>query len=388
MQIAFVTETYPPETNGVSLTVRRAVENLRQRGHCVRLVRPRQAVDADGKAGFAAPNDWLVPGLPVPMYSSLRVGCATPGGLRRHFLAGKTELVHVATEGPLGWAAVTAARALGLPVTSDFRTNFHSYAPYYRLGWAADKVKNYLRWLHNLTACTFVPTRQTQAALRADGFERLHLVGRGVDSIQFSPRWRDAQLRVQWGADHGPVLLYVGRLAAEKNVALALRAYRAVRQLVPHARMVVVGTGPMHAALAHDFPDVLFVGEQRGEALAQHYASADLFLFTSMTDTFGNVVLEALASGLPVLAYNMAAAAEHVRERVSGRLVARGNENDFVIAACLLASQREEIESMRAHARFAALRADWNVVLGAFEQKLLDIGHGHPAAVAQDVVAA
>ena len=368
MRIAYVTETYPPELNGVSLTVDRTVRHLRERGHEVELIRPRQpsesACDDD--------DEWRTSGFPIPMYPDLRFGLASSTRLQQRFERTRPQLVHVATQGPLGRAAVRAALALDVPATSDFRTNFHQYSRYYGLGWLAPVVCDYLRRFHNQTRRTFVPTPAVRDELARAGFERLAVVGRGVDTEHFSPKKRSAALRAQWGCDDAPVLLYVGRLAAEKNVQLALCAFDAVRTRLPTARMVVVGDGPMRRRLEAHFPAARFVGVLRDEALAQHYASADLFLFPSLTDTFGNVTLEALASGLPVVAYDQAAAAVHVDDCDSGLLVTPGDERAFVAAACSLAWQHQYLASVRQRARTAALRARWDDVLLRFETQLAE----------------
>lgn len=370
MRICYVTETYPPEVNGVSLTAARAVAWLRAAGHEVELIRPRQRGEA---AGAAEEGEWRSAGFPIPMYRDLRFGFAWSATLARHFAQKRPQLVHVVTEGPLGWAAVAAARRLGLPVSSDFRTNFDQYSRYYRLGWFAPVIGSYLRALHNRTRRTFVPTARAQRELLSAGFERVEVVARGVDAQRFSPAKRDRALRARWGAGHGPVLLYVGRLAPEKNVALALEAWQRAHELVPSARMVVVGDGPLRARLEREFPQAIFAGTQTGEALAAHYASADLFLFPSLSETFGNVTLEALASGLPVVAFDAAAAAEFVTNRVNGRLIAPGDDAAFIVAAGLLASLHGELDPMREAAREAACRADWPAVLARFEAQLLEI---------------
>jgi glycosyltransferase involved in cell wall biosynthesis len=381
MRIAYVTETYPPEINGVALTVARTVAHLRARGHAVELVRPCQDGECPGDCRGAAGDEWHARGWPIPVYREMRFGLARPSTLAARFALTRPQIVHVATEGPLGWAAVRAARRLGLPATSDFRTNFHSYSRYYGLGWAEGAIAGYLRRFHNGTARSFAPTRQVQRTLAEAGFERVEVVGRGVDAARFTLLRRDAALRARWGADplgQGPVLLYVGRVAAEKNVALALRAYRAARAAVPSARMVVVGDGPLLARLRREHPDVTFAGRQCGEALAAHYASADVFLFPSLTDTFGNVTLEALASALPVVAFDVAAAAEHVVHGVSGLLAEPGDEAAFEQAACALARAHPlGLEPMRRAARMAALRADWRGVMRRFEEQLAEVAHAH-----------
>jgi len=367
MRIAFVTETFPPEVNGVALTVERTVRHLRRAGHDVLLVRPRQS----GDAPEADETQCLTQGMRIPMYPQLRVGLAGSGALRRCLERFDADLVHVATQGPLGRAAVNAAQRLRIPVTSDFRTNFHVYCQHYGLGFARELVMRYLRSFHNRTAGTFVPCAGLRDDLLARGFERVEVIGRGVDARAFAPLRRSDALRAQWGArPDAPVLLYVGRLATEKNVPLALQAFAAVRAQVPAARMVVVGDGPLTHGLQTAHPDVHFAGVLRGEALATHYASADVFVFPSLSETFGNVTLEAMASGLCVVAFAAAAAGELLRDGRSGLLVSPGDSAGFVQAVCAAAAGRVDVAGLRQQARQAALRNDWEPVLQGFEQRL------------------
>jgi glycosyltransferase involved in cell wall biosynthesis len=364
MHIAYVTETYPPELNGVALTVARMVRGLRARGHAVQLVRPRQA----GEPERDSADEWVAPGMPIPMYPQLRIGLPVVGRLSERFGRLRPDLVHVATEGPLGWAAVRAARLLGIPVTSDFRTNFDQYSAHYGFGWMSGAVRAYLRHFHNSTDRTLVPTPSVRLALARKGYERLDVLGRGVDAQLFSPVWRSETLRASWGVTNGaPVLLHVGRLASEKNVPLAFRAYEAVRARVPGAKMVVVGDGPLRARLQQQTPDAIFVGQQGGAALAQHYASADIFLFPSVTETFGNVTLEALASALLVVAFRSGAAAVHIEDCSSGVLVENGDDQGFIAGACALAQQFRWLDPMRRRARDSALQATWDAVVSRFE---------------------
>jgi len=235
-------------------------------------------------------------------------------------------------------------------------------------------VTRYLRDFHNRTAVTFVPCVPLRSELRALGFERVEVLGRGVDSRLFSPQRRSAALRRRWGAGaDDPVLLYVGRLASEKNVPLAFDAFAAVRERVPAARMVVVGEGPLQRELRARHPDVHFAGLQRGEALAAHYASADVFLFPSLSETFGNVTLEAMASGLCVVAFAVAAAGELVRDSRSGLLAQPPDHDAFIRAACTAAAHEVDVTALRRQARQTALRSDWEPVLQTFEQRLCEL---------------
>ena len=375
MRIAYVTETYPPELNGVSLTVERTVRFLRAQGHLVELIRPRQP----GEAALDADDELRTAGCAIPVYRELRFGLARVGPLVRRFQRTRPEIVHLATPGPLGWAALAAARSLGIATTSDFRTNFHQYSRYYRIAFLAGPVLGLLRRFHNLTRRTFVPTRSAAAELRAAGFHNLTVVGRGVDSKRFSPTLRSDELRARWQAGAAPVLLMVGRVASEKNVELGLRAFEKARALRPGTQMIVVGNGPARVALERAHPDARFVGVLRGDELAAHYASADVFLFPSLSDTFGNVVMEALASGLPVIAFDTAAPSEHVVDKVSGRLVAPGDEHAFIAAVAEIVDRGADLAPMRAAAVLAAKRASWPDVLARFETHLADTLHASEA---------
>ncbi len=367
MRIAYITETHPPEINGVSLTAERALRHLRQAGHTVQLVRPRQR----GEDPLDSPLEWRTAGGPIPMYPELRYGWATIGAMRRRWRETAPDLVHVTTPGPLAWAALRAARAEGISTSADFRTNFHAYSRHYGLGWLEPLVLGYLRALHAMADCNFVPTPALAEQLQASGFQRLQVIGRGVDARQFSPAHRDPALRRAWGAADGDaVMLHVGRLAPEKNVGLALQAWQALQARRPGVRLVVVGDGPLRQRLQAQHPGVVFAGTQRGEALARHYASADLFLFPSLTDTFGNVTLEALASGLALVAFDTAAAALHGRDGLSACLAAAETTDAFIAAAERALDSAAPASMLRQRAREAALRADWDLQLRAFDQRL------------------
>ena len=379
MRIAYVTETYPPEVNGVALAVARVVSHLRHRGHAVDLLRPAQRHE---RPGPASEQEWLSLGCPIPVYPDLRFGLATVGALVRRLQAQQAELAHIATPGPLAWAAVQAASKLGLALSADFRTNFHQYSRYYGLGLLAPLVEAGLRQLHRRVQRTFVPSRSAYRQLAARGFRRLQLLGRGVDTACFSPAWRCEALRESWQAGRGPVLLHVGRLAPEKNVELALRAHALLSRARPDCRMVVVGDGPLRARLERRFPAVRFVGVLRGEALSRAYASADAFLFPSLSDTFGNVTLEAMASGLPVLAFNTAAAADLIVPRVNGFLATVGDDTSFLDGALRFASPPAAFNALRHQARQTALQQQLPEVLSAFESALQQLCEERPLAAA------
>jgi glycosyltransferase involved in cell wall biosynthesis len=367
LRVAVVTETYPPEVNGVAATIARAVDGLHQRGHELQLLRPRQTA-ADKAAQHERFAEVLLRGLPIPRYPQLKMGLPARRALMRLWATRRPDVVHLVTEGPLGWSALQAATALKLPVVSDFRTNFHAYSAHYGMAWLRHPIMVYLRKFHNRTACTMVPTEGLRAELKTSGFRGLRVVSRGVDTRLFDASRRSVALRQSWGAGPGDmVVLCVGRLAAEKNMGTLLRAFEAMRALDPKVRLVLVGDGPERASLQQGCPGAVFAGLRRGEDLAAHYASADLFLFPSTTETFGNVVPEAMASGLPVLAFDYAAAHQLVRHGDSGLLVAFDNQQAFCDAAQRLAGQLGWVRAMGAQARVTARRLDWGRIVEQIE---------------------
>ncbi|WP_019627107.1 glycosyltransferase family 1 protein [Thioalkalivibrio sp. ALJT] len=375
LELALVTETWPPEVNGVAHTLARLVEGMRARGHHVQLLRPRRAgeVRAPGADVASDAEAVVLPGIPLPGYEGLRMGLPAARRLTRLWQARRPDAVYIATEGPLGHSALRVARRLGIPVASGFHTQFDGYAAYYGVGWLTPIVRALLRRFHNRCAVTLAPTQALADELAGQGFERVAVMARGVDTRRFAPQWRSVALRQQWGVDEtAPVVLYVGRLASEKNLPLAFAAFRALQQRVPAARLVLVGDGPARAALEREHPDALFAGQQVGADLAGYYASADLFLFPSSSETFGNVVIEALASGLPVLAFDTAAAHQYVISGVHGARVPFTGDTAvdaaaFVAAAAALGDDPPGWVEMGGHARSRARGLDWAQVVGQFE---------------------
>jgi glycosyltransferase involved in cell wall biosynthesis len=367
LRVAVVTETWPPEVNGVAATISRVVQGLHERGHQIQLVRPRQA-GGDEAAQDDRYAEVLLRGLPIPRYPQLRLGLPARRALKARWALQRPDVVHLVTEGPLGWSALHAALQLKLPVVSDFRTNFHAYSGHYRMPWLRAPILAYLRKFHNRTSCTMVPTEGLRSELAASGFAGLRVVARGVDTRLFDPARRNPALRAAWGA--GPadlVVLGVGRLAAEKNLGLLLQAFEAIQAQDRRARLVLVGDGPERAALQQRAPRAVFAGMRHGEDLATHYASADLFLFASVTETFGNVVPEAMASGLPVLAFDYAAPGQLVEHGANGLLVPMGDDAGFVAQAARLAGQGGWMRAMGAQARVKARGLAWGQIVEQIE---------------------
>ncbi len=349
MRYAIVTETYPPEINGVALTVQSLELGLRERGHTVGLIRPRQS-----PASTSVPHEHLVASVPLPRYPGLRFGLPATRKLISLWNQHRPDAIYVATEGPLGWSALRAARALRIPAATGFHTRFDLYMRDYGVSFLQSVALHWMRRFHNGAQATLVPTEALREELRGMGFQHATRLPRAVDNVLFHPARRDDALRAAWGLRaENLAVIHLGRIAPEKNLGLAVRAFRNIQQRCPDARFIWVGDGPAREQLAKDNPDFVFCGIQRGEALARHFASSDLFLFPSRSETYGNVTLEAMASGVPTVAFDYGAAHECLRDGEHGAAVADGtadSDDAFVRAAVRIAADA----SLRAHMRIAA----------------------------------
>jgi glycosyltransferase involved in cell wall biosynthesis len=300
LRIAIVTETYPPEVNGVAMTIGRIVAGLQSRQHQVQLVRPRQG-RADSPASRPNFEEVLKAGVPIPRYDALKMGLPAKQALVRLWTLKRPDIVHIVTEGPLGWSALSAAHKLKLPVSTDFHTNFHTYSKHYGIGWLKRPIAAYLRKFHNRALCTMVPTDGMRRELEELGMKNLRVVSRGVDTGLFAPARRSSQLRGSWGVGSDDVVaLYVGRIAPERNLPLVLRAAEAMRAVNPRLRLVLVGDGPDRAALQARHPAHVFAGMRTGEDLAAHYASGavtEKLDWSWIVGEFESTLLELAANG-------------------------------------------------------------------------------------------
>ncbi len=371
MKLCIVTETYPPEVNGVAMTLSRIAAGMRQEGHSVQIVRPRQSSEAQN-ATYA--DEFIVPGLPLPGYDGLRFGLPCRKTLRKHWTAQRPDIIYVATEGPLGQSAISAAEKLNIPLTSGFHTNFHEYMKHYKLPILERLVGGFLRKTHNRTLRTFAPSKDVIAQLEAMGVQGTRLLGRGVDTDLFSPAKRSAELRQRWGVDpeNGIVAIFVSRIAAEKNIPLTVKAFEHIKQRHPDAACVFVGDGPERAKIEKQHPDFIFSGMQKGEDLARHYASGDLFIFPSITETFGNVVTEAMASGLVPIAYDYAAPRRYIKNGTNGFVANFNNDSAYLKQLEIALSARETWPELREAARKTAEGLGWEAIISQFAQELRD----------------
>lgn len=407
LSIAIVTETWPPEINGVALSLQQLCKGLQQLGHQILLIRPTQKLSC---LAFKPDQECLVRAQSIPKYQGLQFGWPQYAKVSQAIEDFAPDLIHVVTEGPLGLTALQMAKRHRIPVSSGFHSPFQDFSRFFDLVFLLKPIQHYLRWFHNNTQLTCVPSIDTERALRNFGVHcPLVVVGRGVDTACFSPQYRCQKLRSDWGVgDDTTVLLSVGRLSPEKEIDVLIETFATLKQQQNKVKLVIVGDGPdserlqqlsqrlelkVHAVASvfaqsshshkpknkdeslggshderanksHDEcfdenitseieeniikslkpnlkfgeqyaqksqvdQDIIFTGSLRGEALARAYASADVFLFASQVETFGNVVLEAMASGLPVIAFDYACAQQYVIHQYSGWLSPRGDQATF-----------------------------------------------------------
>ncbi|SEI60410.1 Glycosyltransferase involved in cell wall bisynthesis [Allopseudospirillum japonicum] len=375
LRLGLVTETFAPDINGVSHTLQHLVKGLLHQGWHLDLVRPKprqsylRALDPSGRL-----CDWHAKGIGLPGYQDLQLGLGLPTDLRRHWSLHPPHVLYIATEGPLGFAALKYAQSQGIPVVSGFHTNFQLYTEHYgRLASYLHKpTLAYLRWFHNATHTTLVPNQQQALELGAQGLDNVHCLYRGVDTQRFNPQRRCQDLRRQWQANSETlVVTCVGRLAAEKNLDQVIETFQLIKAQHPDARLVLTGDGPLHSHLMRKTQDIILPGTRTGIDLARHYASCDLFLFPSTTETFGNVILEAMASGLPVLSYDYAGAQLLIEQGVSGYKVPLKDQTAFNQAALELAAQPVLRTALATGACKRIQAFSWDTIVQNFIQYLM-----------------
>jgi UDP-2,3-diacylglucosamine pyrophosphatase LpxH/glycosyltransferase involved in cell wall biosynthesis len=360
MRIDIITDTFAPDINGVAMTLGRLSAGLIRCGHLVTVI----------CSGDQTKSPTSIAAIPLPGYKEVRIGMPGPFKLRKRWLKKRPDVIYVATESPLGISAVSVASGLGIPVTTGFHTNFHEYMEQYKLKALQPAAMSYLRHIHSRAHATMAPSQEVIDMLRKEGIAHAHLLGRGVDTQLFSPARRDEELRASWdAAPDAPVFVIVGRVAAEKNIPLVMRAFSALRENHPKARFVVVGDGPLRESWQKSQPWVHFAGMQRGEDLTRHYASADVLLFPSETETFGNVVLEGMASGLAVVAYDYAATALHISNGENGFSVPKGNAEAWLDAAAAC-TDLSALIPLREAARRTSEPLSWDCIVERFESIL------------------
>lgn len=298
MKVAIFTDTFQPQVNGVARTVGRITSFLESQNLPCLVFAPDGDCDQINQEKV-----YTFPSFDLPFYPECKIALPNISQIQDVLGTFQPDIIHVVTEFSMGFCGLKYARDHGLPVVASYTTNFPQYLNYYKAGFLERWAWQYLRWFHNQCQLTYCPSPAIKSMLTKKGFFNLDIWGRGIDTELFSPDKRSDTLRNKLAPDKGLYFLYVGRLALEKDLDVLLKAWRIVETKIPDAQLIITGNGPIIEELKKTAsPQVIFTGYLHGEELAAVYASCDAFVFPSTTETFGNVVLEAMASGLPVIA--------------------------------------------------------------------------------------
>ncbi|WP_300343866.1 glycosyltransferase family 1 protein [Nesterenkonia sp.] len=357
LRVLVVTESFLPQTNGVTNSVCRVLEHLAQRGHTAAVIAPT------GPAQYAGAPVHRVGGLDLPGYDGFTVGMATRRRLRGLMAEFRPDVVHVASPFVLGYAAVRAANSMQIPVVSIYQTDVVGFARRYRMRATEALIRHRLRRIHIQSDLTLAPSAASIQQLQELGIPRLRFWPRGVDTARFSPQNRSESLRARLlaqpsGGCAGDVLVgYVGRLAREKD----LHHLQAISG-IPGIRLVLVGEGPERSALKELLPGALFLGEQHGEQLAQTLASLDIFVHTGAEETFCQAVQEALASAVPAVGPSAGGLKDRITHGINGLHYAPGKLDELRAAVARLAQDAPLRRSLGQAAHQGLGSSSWTAV--------------------------
>ncbi|HEX6059531.1 MAG TPA: glycosyltransferase family 1 protein [Gemmatimonadaceae bacterium] len=376
LRLALFSDTYAPQVNGVSRTLERLALEVRARGGDVRIF------TASDPAALPDPHVVRLPSVAFWAYRELRLAPPISPRALREVRLWRPTLIHAATPFGIGLSGRAAARQLGIPFVSSYHTHFSAYVRFYNLGALETLSWGFLRWFHNGGLRTYVPSSAIRAELGERGFADMRVWPRGVDTTRFAPSFRTREMRARVGAagDETVVAAYVGRLAPEKGIDVAIEAMRMAMQRM-RGRLVfaLAGDGPYEDHCRAVAPrGSHFAGRLSGDELSRFYASADIFLFPSETDTFGNVLLEAMASGLPVVGADVATTPELVGTD-RGALFPPGDAKVMADRIVQLAENALRRRAMSAAAAAFAEECSWTRVWDGLIADYLDVVDGRAA---------
>ncbi|MGV3707490.1 MAG: glycosyltransferase family 4 protein [Gemmatimonas sp.] len=361
VRLALFTDTFYPQVNGVTRTLDRLCEAVRARGGAVRVftVADPEASDAEGERRYDIDR---YASVPFWAYKQLRIAWPSTRRIRRQFLDFRPTLVHAATPFGIGLGGRRLALQCNVPIVSSYHTSFAAYVRHYRMGALTDFTWKFLRWFHNSTQRTYCPSQAIVDEVNMQGFRNTSVWSRGVDAHLFNPRARSTELRAVMGAnDDTLVVTYVGRLAAEKGLDVATAAIRMAAELRPGKVLFsCIGDGPYEQEVRRQSPTASWLpGKLTGARLSEAYASGDVFIFPSTTDTFGNVMLEAMASGLPVIGADVGPTRELVGSD-RGWIAPAGDAEAFARVIVRLVDDRQDLMQRRRAALVYAESSSWD----------------------------
>jgi glycosyltransferase involved in cell wall biosynthesis len=373
MKIAFFTDTYLPQINGVTKTLSRLEKYLNNKGHEVLIFAPEYPGNPD------APSTTTFLSLPFALYPECRLSFPNQIRIQLELKKFNPDVVHLMTEFNMGLAGLYHSRFLDIPTISTYTTNFNQYLDYYNLKALHKPCINFFNWFHNASSLTVTPSKETIKKLKADGIHRVSLFTRGIDSKKFSPIHASEEIRKNYQVGNKLLLLYVGRISPEKDLDVLFESYHNLDRKYPEKfALMVVGDGPMKKEYEKKHGDkILFTGYQSGENLQKIYASSDIFTFPSASETLGNVVLEALSSGLPVVGVNSGGVKDLIRNNCNGYLVEPKNPAAFQERIEFLFTQTSRQRIMAYEARSSVSTRDWHYIFHNLTEEYQSISNHH-----------
>lgn len=363
MKVAYFTESLPPLVDGVGHTLSYLQKSLEAENIDYMFFSPFLPTDEDWAGKVVH-----VLSVPFPLYTKYRVSLPAFHDLRNSLEKFAPDIIHICSPFFLGFFAYHYAAEAGIPAVNSFHTRFVSYLKYYGFGWFEPYGWRYLRWFYNRGNICFVPSEATIGELYSRGFSNLTLWERGIDRGRFSPVFADRNLKNHWSPEGNPVALFTGRLVKEKDVETLLEAHRILRKRKVSYKLVFVGDGPMRGQIEKEAPDTFLAGHLQGDQLSRAYASADIFVFPSTTESFGNVVLEAAASGLPVIGASEGGVGDLILDGETGFLTTPNDAEDIALKMERLLTTESLRNAMAAGALEFAAQKNWSRI----NQKLFE----------------
>ncbi len=359
MKIAFFSDTYLPQINGVTNTLSKLEGYLDERGHDYRIYSPKYPDNS-----FEHKRIHTFKSIPFFLYPECRLSVPLYPGMCNVVDEFEPDIVHLVTPLGIGLMGMRYARERGLPIASSFTTKFDAYLKYYRFEYLEDLVWGFFKWFHNYCDINLCPSRETVNYLRRKGIHNLGVWSRGVDTQTYSPEHRDESLRSKYKADKYRLFLYVGRIAVEKDLDILIESIKRINLAFPQkTRFLIVGDGPYKEEMKNlSPPNVIYTGYLKGKNLAAMYASCDAFVFPSSTETFGNVVLEAMASGLPAITVNAGGVCESVQHGYNGLMSEARDVSSFTKSIAALLQNPDLVTELSYNARTYALERSWESV--------------------------
>lgn len=391
MRVALFTDTFLPDVNGVAKTLGRWIHFLESKGAECKVFAPNGEADDETNSKIVE----RFYSIPFLLYPECRMAIPNPIHLKKKLTAFSPDIIHVATPFNLGLVGLRYAKKNRVPLVASYHTHFDQYLSYYKLQWMEPMLWRYMLWFHQECQKIYVPSESTRLHLEEKGLKQLEIWSRGVEVQRFHPFVDRARIWRQYDIPSGKfVILFVGRLALEKSVDVLMNTFFSLSEEVrAHSHLVITGEGPMYKPLLEQYgamPDITFTGFKQGKELSDLYAAADVFVFPSETETFGNVVLEAMASGTAVIGSAAGGVKDNIVHLETGLLCKPGDITEFVHAVELVYHNEEYRSKLSMAGRRYSLKQSWDHIFNELYESYLGVLHESdrlipPSAAASDV---